>query len=96
MTPTSYVITSSFNFDSNKPTAIFVTVPGKGRSVAKVVATDESRMVTLLKVDLKGLEVPRSLPKKEIEVGLWSLAAPGERSTRTSSQPQSIVYARDH
>ena len=68
-----YIVTSSFNF-INKPTDIFVTVPGKGRSVAKVVATDQSRMITLLKVDMKGLSVPQAFPKKEIEVGLWSLA----------------------
>jgi serine protease Do len=68
-----YIITSSFNF-INKPTAIFVTVHGKGRSVAKVVATDASRMLTLLKVDLNGLQAPEAYPKKEIEVGLWSLA----------------------
>src|SRR5580704_5096904 len=35
-----YVVTSSFNF-INKPTDIFVTVPGKGRWVGKVVATDQ-------------------------------------------------------
>ena len=68
-----YVITSSFNF-INKPTDIFVTVPGKGRSVGKIVATDQSRMLTLLKIDLKGLVVPQAFPKKEVEVGLWSLA----------------------
>ncbi len=69
-----YIISSSFNF-ANKPTAIFVTVPGKGRSVAKVVAVDQSRMLTLLKADdLKGLTVPKAFPKKEIEVGQWSLA----------------------
>ncbi len=68
-----YVVTSSFNF-INKPTDIFVTIPGKGRSVAKVVATDQSRMITLLKVDMKGLPVPEAFPKKDTEVGLWSLA----------------------
>src|SRR5580704_7467214 len=68
-----YVVTSSFNF-INKPTDIFVTVPGKGRGVGKVIATDQSRMLTLLKVDIKGLEVPKPFPKKEVEVGLWSLA----------------------
>src|SRR5215813_6250398 len=35
-----YVITSSFNF-ANKPTDIFVTVPGRQRYVAKVVAHDQ-------------------------------------------------------
>lgn len=68
-----YVISSSFNF-ANKPTDIFVSVPGKPRLVAKVIATDQTRMLTLLKVDLKGLAVPVAVPKAEIRVGQWSLA----------------------
>src|SRR5262245_4407143 len=51
-----FVITSSFTF-SNKPTDIFVSVPGKGRSVAKVVGTDQTRMLTLLKTDIKGVSM---------------------------------------
>jgi serine protease Do len=69
-----YVISSAFNF-ANKPSAIFVAVPGhKDRFVAKVVATDHSRMVTLLKIEASGLPVPTATPKKEIHVGQWSLA----------------------
>ena len=83
-----YIITSSFNF-INKPTDIFVTVPGKGRSVAKVVATDKSRMLTLLKVSLTGLTVPEPFPKKDIEVGLWSLAM-GRTLNPNVEQPPSI------
>src|SRR5580704_1897881 len=83
-----FIITSSFNF-INKPTAIFVTVQGKGRSVAKVVATDDSRMLTLLKVDLKGLPAPKAYPKKEIAVGLWSLAL-GRTLNPNIGQPPSI------
>src|SRR5437868_4266651 len=44
-----YVVSSAFNF-ANKPSAVFVSVPGrKEKFVAKVVATDTTRMVTLLK-----------------------------------------------
>ncbi len=68
-----YVITSSFNF-ANKPTDIFVTVPGKERKVAKVVAHDTSRMLTLLKVDYTDLSVPEAFPKKDVKVGQWTLA----------------------
>jgi len=82
------IMTSSFNF-INKPTDIFVTVPGKGRSVAKVIATDQSRMLTLLKTDIKGLEVPTAFPKKEIEVGMWSLAL-GRTLNPNVEQPPSI------
>ena len=44
---TATSISSAFNF-ANKPTDIFITVPGKPRLVAKIVANDTSRMLTLL------------------------------------------------
>src|SRR5262245_10744191 len=52
-----YVMTSSFNF-ANNPSDIFVTIPGQSRLVAKVVATDTTRFLTLLKVEAKNLPVP--------------------------------------
>jgi S1-C subfamily serine protease len=72
--PDGYVISSAFNF-ANKPSAIFVAIPGqKERQVAKIVATDETRMLTLLKVEATGLPVPIAAPKKEFRVGQWSVA----------------------
>lgn len=69
-----YIISSAFNF-ANKPSAIFVQVPGKTtRYVAKAVATDHTRMLTLLKIDAAGLPVPQAAPKKAIAVGQWSMA----------------------
>jgi S1-C subfamily serine protease/predicted esterase len=69
-----YIVSSAFNF-ANKPSAIFVAIPGHNeRFVAKLVATDETRMVTLLKVDAADLPVPAATPKKEIRIGQWSLA----------------------
>src|SRR5262245_12501792 len=69
-----YIISSAFNF-ANKPTAIFVTVPGLNeRKVAKVVATDTTRMLTLLKIDAVGLTVPQAAPKKDMKIGQWALA----------------------
>jgi serine protease Do len=69
-----YVISSAFNF-ANKPSAIFVAVPGhKERYVATVVATDHSRMLTLLKINPQKLPVPAVVPKKEIHVGQWAMA----------------------
>src|SRR5437899_1118541 len=74
VSPDGYIISSAFNF-ANKPSAIFVSIPGqRERLVAKVVATDETRMLTLLKVEATGLKVPAATPKKEIRVGQWSLA----------------------
>ena len=69
-----YVISSAFNF-ANKPSAILVAIPGhKERYVAKVVATDYTRMLTLLKVEAAGLPVPEAALKKEIVVGQTALA----------------------
>src|SRR5438309_1428302 len=54
-----YIISSAFNF-ANKPSSIIVAVAGhKERYVAKVVATDQTRMLTLLKIEPAGkLVVP--------------------------------------
>jgi S1-C subfamily serine protease/predicted esterase len=71
--PDGYIISSSFNF-ANKPTDINVLIPGHERKVATVVGQDTSRMLTLLKVDLKGLPTPKAFPKKDIKVGQWSMA----------------------
>src|SRR6516164_8540074 len=49
-----YIISSAFNF-ANKPSAIFVAVPGQAnRFPAKEVATDRTRMLTLLKIEAAG------------------------------------------
>jgi S1-C subfamily serine protease/dienelactone hydrolase len=84
-----YVITSSFNF-AHKPTDIFVTIPGKPtRLVAKVVAHDQTRMLTLLKVDAKDLPVPTAFPKKDLEIGLWAIAL-GRTSDPDTDRPPSM------
>src|SRR5205807_9577600 len=69
-----YVISSAFNF-ANKPTAVFVSVPGrKERFNAKTVATDHTRMLTLLKIEAAGLPVPAAVPKAELRIGQWAMA----------------------
>jgi S1-C subfamily serine protease/predicted esterase len=83
-----YVITSSFNF-ANRPTDIFVTVPGKPRAVAKIVSHDQTRMLTLLKIDAKDLAVPVPFPKSGIEIGQWSLAL-GRTSDPEVDHPPSM------
>jgi S1-C subfamily serine protease len=74
--PDGYVISSSFNFAS-KPSAIHVAVPGHPeRYVAEVVASDTTRMLTLLKlIGVNGtLPVPAVAPKKDMRIGQTSLA----------------------
>ncbi|HEY1381792.1 MAG TPA: PDZ domain-containing protein [Gemmataceae bacterium] len=69
-----YVISSAFNF-ANKPTGVFVTLPGrKERHVAKLVATDHTRMLTLLKIEATDLPVPEAAPKGDLKIGQWAVA----------------------
>ena len=48
--PQGYIISSAFNF-SNQPSSILVRLPDGTRKPAKLVATDHSRMIVLLKVE---------------------------------------------
>jgi S1-C subfamily serine protease len=53
--------------------------PGRGGFVYDVFATDQTRMLTLLRPADKekgpsGLPVPEPLPKKEVEIGAWGLS----------------------
>jgi S1-C subfamily serine protease len=69
-----YIVSSAFNF-SNNPATIVVAIPGSNEPLlAKKVATDKSRMLTLLKVDKSGLRVPSFVPKAELKVGQSSIA----------------------
>ncbi len=70
-----FIISSAFNF-ANKPSAIFVTIPGRtAREPATVVATDHTRMLTLIRVKTDGkLPVPTAAPKKELQVGQTAVA----------------------
>jgi len=70
-----YIVSSAFNF-SNKPSSIIVAIQGQpNKHVAKVVATDQTRMITLLKIDdLKGLPVPTAVPAGEDQIGKTVIA----------------------
>lgn len=69
-----YILSSAFNF-ANKPSSIVVAVPGRReRLVAKAVATDQTRMLTLLKVDATDLALPEATPKAETRIGQWAVA----------------------
>ncbi len=68
-----YVISSSFNFIS-KPASIIVSLTDGRRLAAKVVASDTSRMLTLLKIEGSGLVPAQAAPKGAIKVGQWAIA----------------------
>ena len=84
--PDGYILTSTFNF-VGKPTDIFVTAPGRPRTVAKVIGSDPTRMLTMLKIDQKNLPVPPSFPKKDVEVGMWSIALGRTLNPELSQSP---------
>ncbi|HVJ69712.1 MAG TPA: PDZ domain-containing protein, partial [Caulifigura sp.] len=68
-----WIITSSFNFLS-QPTSILVTVGEGQRYPAKLVAKDESRQLTLLKVEATGLKTLEPVSAGEFRVGQWTVA----------------------
>jgi S1-C subfamily serine protease len=87
-----YIITSAYNFLNNPP-IILVRVQGQQGDplVATRVATDKSRMLTLLKVESKGLQVPPVVPKKDIKEGQWSIALGRALDAKMEKTP-SICY----
>jgi S1-C subfamily serine protease len=90
-----YVISSSFNF-ANNPTTIRVLLPGtKERKVARVIATDRVRMLTLLKLaDIPAgtkLPVPVAIPKAEMRVGTNALAIGRTLNAETDDLPSVAV-----
>ncbi|MFL5339519.1 MAG: PDZ domain-containing protein [Gemmataceae bacterium] len=92
VSPDGYIITSAFNF-SNKPAAVFVSIPNrhKERLVAKTIATDETRMLTLIKVEASGLPVPTAVPKKEMQIGQWAIAIGRTLDPNVDAPPSASV-----
>lgn len=93
LTSDGYIITSSFNFlhipREIKPT-ILVRIPGRDDPLpGRIVARDETRMLTLLKVDAANLPVPQVVPTKEIRVGQWALAL-GRTFSEAANTPPSV------
>lgn len=72
--PQGYIISSAFNF-SNQPSSILVRLPDGTRKPAKLVATDHSRMIVLLKVAVdKPLPTCEIAPESEMRVGQTVIA----------------------
>jgi serine protease Do len=69
-----YIISSEFNF-ANKPASILVRLADGTRKPAKLVATDHSRMLVLLKIDVdKPLAVCEVASQREMRIGQWAIA----------------------
>jgi len=70
-----YIVSSAFNF-AQKPSSIVVELTSGERVPAKLLATDHSRMVVLLKVETEGpLPVPEAAEPDQVRVGSWAVAA---------------------
>jgi serine protease Do len=74
ISPDGYIITSAFNC-AQQPASIVVTFASGKQAPAEQVATDDSRMLVLLKVHEAGdLPVPPMAPVDQIRVGQWAVA----------------------
>lgn len=86
-----YIISSQFNF-LNSPTTILVSLPGQDEPVvARRIANDKSRMLTLLKIDAKKLPVPTSAAEKGIVEGQTAIALGRTLDARRNSPPSVSV-----
>jgi serine protease Do len=86
--PQGYIVSSAFNF-VNKPASILVRLPDGTRKSAKLVATDHSRMVVLLKIEVDHpLPVPEIAAEADLRVGQWCI---GVGRTFASDRPNMSV-----
>ncbi|MDB5337170.1 MAG: mucD 3 [Planctomycetaceae bacterium] len=68
-----WIISSAFNFIT-QPEQVLVTLADGRRLAAKLVATDRSKMLTLLKVDEQNLPIAQAAPPDAMRVGQWAIA----------------------
>jgi serine protease Do len=72
--PAGYIISSEFSF-VNRPASILVRLSDGVRKPAKLVATDHSRMIVLLKINAeRPMPVCEIAPRKKMRVGQWAIA----------------------
>ena len=68
-----YILSSAFNF-ANKPASILVHLPDGTQKAAKLVATDHSHMIVLLKVKPdRPLPEPEIAPEADLRIGQWCI-----------------------
>jgi len=87
-----YIITSSFNFAA-KPASILVTLPDRRRFAARQVASDNLKMLTLIKIDAENLTPAPPAPLDSIRVGQWAIALGRTYDSPTPSLSVGIVSA---
>ncbi len=88
-----YIISSAFGF-VQKPTSILVGFADGTRAPARLVATDRSCMLALLKADVdERLPVPELSPEKDWRVGQWAVAVGRTFDGREPNMSVGIVSA---
>ncbi|MDG2389817.1 MAG: PDZ domain-containing protein, partial [Planctomycetaceae bacterium] len=87
-----YIISSAFNFIS-KPASVLVEFADGRRFPAEVIATDRSRMLTLLKIEADNLQPAEAVPADQIKVGQWGVAAGRTYSPEIPNVSVGIVSA---
>jgi serine protease Do len=69
-----HIVSSALSF-LDKPDSILVQLPGGARKAARIVATDYSRLMVLLKIEVEEpLPVPEFAVDEPIRVGQWAIA----------------------
>lgn len=94
VSPDGYIISSAFNFAA-KPAAVVVKLPDGTQQDAKVVATDYSRMLTLLKIEASDLEVPQPAAVADAKVGEWALAVGKAFDIAAPNMSPGVISAKD-
>jgi serine protease Do len=88
-----YIISSAYGF-VQKPTSILIGFSDGTRAPAKLVATDRSCMLALLKTDVdERLKVPKLSPEKDWRVGQWAIAVGRTFEGRQTNMSVGIVSA---
>ncbi|MFQ5732519.1 MAG: PDZ domain-containing protein [Planctomycetaceae bacterium] len=90
-----YIITSSFNFIAKPSTILVNLADGRKNLLAKIVATDHSKMLTLIKIDAKDLPPAPATPKTSIKVGQWAIAMGRTYSADVPNVSVGIISALD-
>ena len=90
-----YIISSAFNFISKPSTILVNLADGRKNQLAKVIATDRSKMLTLIKIKADNLVPAPAAKKSDIQVGQWSIAMGRTFSLDVPSVSVGIISAKD-
>lgn len=86
VSPEGWIVSSAFNF-ANKPTSIIVSI-GQSRHVARLVATDTTRSIALLKIQASTPNFAQIAPTADLKVGETAIAL--GRTLAGSDSPPSV------